>query len=91
VAGTGVRVTTVPALYLPATGAVWAMIAALPAAGKGAGRGVIVPIPTVVNVSVNCAGGGGGVVKVAVTLLVASIVTLQVALLPEQAPDQPPN
>src|SRR5690348_9355092 len=37
----------------------------------------------------NCTGGGGGIAaKVAVTLLAASIVTLQ-APVPEHAPDQP--
>ncbi len=46
------------------------------------------PVPFVVVVKVNCAGGGGGAaVKFAVTLLAASIVTLQVLPLPEQ-PDQ---
>jgi hypothetical protein len=89
-AGIGVRLTTVPALYLPDTGADRAMLAPLTAGATGPGWGVIVPSPTVDRVRVNCTGGGGVVVKVAVTLLAASIVTLQ-APVPEQAPDQPLN
>jgi hypothetical protein len=46
---------------------------------------VTAPDPTVVRVSANCV-----TVKVAVTLLAASIVTLH-APLPVQAPDQPLN
>src|SRR5207302_64677 len=52
----------------------------LPAVGVG--TGVIEPAPIVVSHSVYCA------VKVAVTVLAASIVTLQGLPLPEQAPDQ---
>ena len=35
--------------------------------------------------------GGGAEIKVAVTLLFAVILIVQVVLLPEQAPDQPVN
>src|SRR6266436_4145929 len=51
----------------------------------GVGWAAIDPPPTVVRNSVYCA------VKVAVTLLAASIVTTQVTLLPEQSPAQPVN
>src|SRR5882724_633941 len=51
----------------------------------GGRSGVIEPPPSVVSNSVYCA------VKLAVTLLAASIVTLQVTLAPEQAPDHPAN
>src|SRR5207249_4686769 len=53
-----------------------------PASGPGAGAAAMVPSPSVVSASAYCA------VKVAVTLLAASIVTLQVATVPEHAPDQ---
>src|SRR5262245_52857221 len=49
------------------------------------GWAVTVPVPSVVTNSEYCA------VNVAVTLLAESIVTVQVALLPERAPDQPVN
>ena len=52
----------------------------------GPGLAVIKPSPTVVRVSTNCSW-----VKVAVALLAASIVTLHVGAVPEQAPDQPAN
>src|SRR5206468_391146 len=53
-----------------------------PASGPGAGTAAMEPSPTIVSASAYCA------VKVAVTLLAASIVTLQVATVPEHAPDQ---
>src|SRR5881409_3351985 len=53
-----------------------------PASGPGAGTAAMEPSPIGVSTSAYCA------VKVAVTLLAASIVTLQVATVPEHAPDQ---
>src|SRR5207249_9965295 len=49
------------------------------------GRGVIEPAPIVVSQRVYCA------VKVAVTLLIPAIFTVQGLTLPEQSPDQPVN
>ena len=57
---------------------------------------IAVPVPSttaVIEVSgavVSAGGGGGSTAKVAVTLLAAFIVTLQV-LVPVQAPDHPLN
>src|SRR5262245_49703497 len=67
-AGVAVRVTGVPALYMPLADDGWAET---------------VPGPTSVTLSANCWS-----TKVAVTLLAISIVTSQVRLLPEHAPDQ---
>src|SRR5439155_5453848 len=92
-AGAAVRVTVTadqPVNCEPAAGVAVRVTlvpsAYFPAVAVGAAVIEPTPVPVVVNVSVNCCA-----VKVAVTLLVPSIFTVQGLALPEQSPDQPVN
>jgi hypothetical protein len=79
--GVAVRVTGVPLLK----GALQVLPQSMPA-----GELVILPLPLLVTVSANWP-LGGMIAKVAVTLLAAVIDTVQVVVVPLQAPPQPLN